>query len=189
MKKTILNLGAILMAFIIGVTINNACASKIDNMSDSELRNLVSQLQKEVNSLKERVAELEDKIGGSSGRNTGSTTVGGGFEVNGVHFDRAGNPDSPYDYIESYKESYAVINGERQDNYMTRTDTKYNYDSYGRISFTEIVYPTYTTVASSKTLYSYSDKTLTTNTVIKYNVSENNGGMSEYGYSTTYHYK
>ena len=59
MKRTLLNLGAILVAFIIGLAINNACADSLENMSDTELRKLVAQLQQEVNSLKSRVAELE----------------------------------------------------------------------------------------------------------------------------------
>lgn len=41
MKKTIVNLGLMLVVFAIGITINNACASSLDNMSDSELRSLV----------------------------------------------------------------------------------------------------------------------------------------------------
>lgn len=45
MKRTVVNLGAILVAFIVGVAINNACADSLDNMSDTELRKLVSQLQ------------------------------------------------------------------------------------------------------------------------------------------------
>ena len=52
MKKTILNFGAIVTAFIIGLAINNACADNLGQASDSELRNLVSKLQQEVNTLK-----------------------------------------------------------------------------------------------------------------------------------------
>ena len=62
MKRTVLNFGAILVAFIIGIAINNACADSLEKMSDSEVRNLVARLQEEVNSLKSRVAELEGKI-------------------------------------------------------------------------------------------------------------------------------
>ena len=181
------------MAFIIGVTINNACASKIDNMSDSELRNLVSQLQQEVNSLKERVAELENKLGGSSGRNSGNTTANGGFEVDGIHFNSSGSSDSPYDYVEYYVESYQILNGVRQEGTQSssRLNTKYNYDSKGRITSTENTYlsPS-TTVKSSITQYTYSNKTITTTTTTKYidDVSRT-GGLSEYGYSIVYHFK
>ena len=66
MKRTLLNLGAILAAFLIGLAINNACADSLENMSDTELRKLVAQLQQELNSLKERVAQLEKSNGNSS---------------------------------------------------------------------------------------------------------------------------
>lgn len=84
MKRTLLNLGAILVAFIIGLAINNACADSLENMSDSELRKLVAQLQQEINSLKSRVADLEGKVGSNSG---GSASVSAGmFNVDGLWF-------------------------------------------------------------------------------------------------------
>ena len=186
MKKTILNLGAILMAFIIGVTINNACASKIDNMSDSELRNLVSQLQQEVNSLKERVAELEEKIGGSSGRNSGSTSTGALFEVDGLLFFKDGNVASPIDYYTTGQNAYQIINGERSD--ITNTSQysyKFNYDSKGRISSTEMdVNGHYKSI----TQYTYSNKTRTAKIKTTYDQTLY-GGLAEGGSETVYYYK
>ena len=155
MKKTILNLGAIMIAFFIGVAINNACAGSIDNMSDSELRSLVSQLQKEVNSLKDRVAELENKIGGNSGRGNSSSTTSGEFEVNGIHFSRGGHHSDPVDYSD-YGDCYQIQGDGQKISTISNTKTVYSYDSYGRIISQKTEYPTYT----QETSYSYSNKTV-----------------------------
>lgn len=143
MKRTFFNLGAILIAFVIGLAINNACAGDLDNATDSELRKLVSQLQQEVNSLKQRVAQLEGQISSQGG---GSVVSDGGFEVDGIHFSRSGFPDEKIDYIEST--SYKIINGVRTDSQPGRT--QYEFDSKGRIS----KYGSYTLSYSGRT-YTY----------------------------------
>lgn len=126
MKRTLFNLGAIAMAFIIGLTINSACADNLGQTSDSELRNLVTQLQQEVKSLKQRVAELESKLGSSSGS---PSSTGSGFDVDGIHFSKAGFPEDKIDRVT--QSSYYINNGQRTDN--ETTTTYYEYDSKGRI--------------------------------------------------------
>lgn len=130
MKKTIFNLGAILAAFLIGLAINNACADSLENMSDTELRKLVAQLQQEVNSLKERVAQLEKAGGNSSSGSSSGVATSGGFTVDGIFFNNAGFPESKVDYYEYT--GYMLINGSRTD--MTPSTSRYEYDSYGRIA-------------------------------------------------------
>ena len=139
MKRTLFNLGAIAMAFIIGLTINNACADSLGQTSDSELRNLVTQLQQEVKSLKQRVAELESKLGSSSGS---PSSTGSGFDVDGIHFSKAGFPEDKIDRIVG--SSYYINNGQRTDN--ETTTTYYEYDYKGRVQ------------RANSQVYTYSDK-------------------------------
>ena len=129
MKRTLLNVGAILSAFLIGLAINNACADSLENMSDSELRKLVAQLQQEVNSLKERVAQLEKASGNSSGSSSG-ISASGGFTVDGIFFNNAGLPECKVDYYEYT--GYMLINGDRTE--LTPSTVRYEYDSYGRLT-------------------------------------------------------
>lgn len=177
MKKVILNFGAILTAFIIGLAINSACADSLDKMSDTELRNLISQLQQEVNALKSRVAELEGKV------NASTSGSGSSFEVDGLHFSRSGNCENPIDYYEN-NSSYTIINGEKT---MTEGGYKisYAYDSYGRVSKT--------TQESSSYLieynYTYSGKTSVCTYKTTYKNPSSTGGQSESGYTITYHYR
>jgi hypothetical protein len=179
MKKTILNLGAILLAFAIGVSINNACADSIDNMNDSELRKLVAELQQEVNDLKERVAALE--------RNN---DTGGEFVVDGMHFGRDGNCTDPVDYYGySSSDDYEIIDGVRVSPNSHDASYHYTYDSYGRIeSFWNDK-----TERFEKTTYSYSNKTITMEFVAKYKDKTTGqfvtSGLMELGSITTYHYK
>lgn len=126
MKRTILNLGAIVMAFVIGLAINNACADNLGQLSDSELRSLVSQLQQEVNSLKQKVAELESKLNGSGGSPSSSD---GGFVVDGIHFGRNGFPDDKIKQIVTT--GYYIIDGKRTDS--EPSTSIYEYDTKGRI--------------------------------------------------------
>ena len=163
MKRTLLNVGAILAAFLIGLAINNACADSLENMSDSELRDLVTQLQKEVNNLKQKVAELEGRFNNSGGS---TPSLSYGFDVDGLHFNNAGVVENPIDY---YKTSgYTISNGVRTES--APTSTQYEYDSKGRL----LRYGTVT--------YSYSGKTVTWTSLYK---AENYESSSTY----EYHYK
>lgn len=124
MKRTALNLGSILIAFIIGLAINNACADSIENMSDSELRNLVLQLQKEVNTLKQKVSQLEG--------NSGSNNDIGYFIVDGVRFSPLGVPI--YNKIKRYTlKSTTITNGQTTTSETIHDDTETKYDSEGRL--------------------------------------------------------
>ena len=161
MKRTLVNVGAILAAFLIGLAINNACADSLENMSDTELRKLVAQLQQEVNSLKERVAKLEKASGSSSG-----VATSGGFTVDGIYFNNAGFPESKVDYYEF--SGYMLINGSRTE--MTPSTTRYEYDSYGRLT------------KQGATKFEYSNKTYSQ---IYDTLSGDNGSYQRY----TYHLK
>ena len=167
MKKTILNLGAILLAFVIGVSINNACADSIDNMNDSELRKLVAELQQEVNDLKDRVAELERKNRNGSGNGSSNNDTGGEFEVNGLHFNRSGQCSNMVDYCETTTYYY---NGEIGKSISTCT-----YDSNGRLSMVQ---------GNGKQTYSYDNKTMTINYM-----NLNTDGEYETYLIYEYHYK
>ena len=145
MNRTIVNLGAIVVAFVIGLAINNACADSLENMSDSQLRNLVAELQKEVNSLKQRVAELEGKVGNSNTGNGASVTPDG-FEVDGIHFSHSGFPDSKVDYMDY--SGYYYSGGTKYD--QTPTTTRYEYDSKGRIIKQGVYIYTYSNKAYSQ---------------------------------------
>lgn len=182
MKRTVINLGAILVAFIIGLAINNACADSLDNMTDTELRKLVSQLQQEVNSLKSRVAELEGKIGSGSGS---GSSIGGAyaFEVDGVHYSMSGAYCDPLDYYEMV-ESYQIVNGNRTDATPSVYKISYTYDSYGRIASMTQDMSTYTNVSQ----YTYSNKSVTINSKQTYK-DPAASGQSEYGYKIVYHLK
>lgn len=150
MKKTVLNFGATIIAFIIGLAINGACAGSFDNMTDTELRKLVSQLQEEVNSLKQQVAQLEslkqqvaqleNKIGGFESSLSIKTS---GFDVDGIHFDNSGFPEDKLDYYEVT--GYYLNNGVRTE--VTPSISKYEYDSKGRV------------IKQGQYSYSYSEKT------------------------------
>ena len=182
MKRTVLNLGAILVAFIIGLAINNACADSLDNMTDTELRKLVSQLQQEVIALKNRVTELESKVGNNS--NSGAA-IGGAyaFEVDGIHFGMDGNCCDPIDYNETVS-SYQIVGGVRTDYNNPSMRIQYTYDSHGRIS--SYFYNTETSEYVSQ--YSYSNKSCTVESKIIYkNPSPNS--LSESGTKTVYYLK
>lgn len=182
MKRTAINLGAILVAFIIGIAINNACADNLEKMTDTELRKLVSQLQQEVNSLKSRVAELEVQINSNS--NSGSSTGGTyAFEVDGMHFTMGGGYCDPMDYYESIG-GYQIINGQRTEYPEGNYKVAYTYDSKGRIASTTQDMSTTTNV----NLYSYSNKTITISTKQTYKEPLSNG-LSEIGGSIVYHLK
>lgn len=164
MKKTLVNLGAILAAFLIGLAINNACADSLENMSDTELRKLVSQLQQEINSLKSRVAELEGKV--SNGSGSSSTTVTTGmFNVDGLWFLPTGYVCGRVKNGHTVTTQKILTTGE-----ITTTESEaYNVttiDSYGRITKSDSAY-----LSSGfdyyYTDYSYSGKTVTTVTAYK----------------------
>ena len=182
MKKAVLNIGAIVIAFIIGLAINNACAGDLDNMSDTELRNLVSKLQQEVNNLKSKVAELESKIGNTSSSSSGSD--GASFVVDGACYSKDGNRIDPIDYYES-NNHYSITNGVKTTDGSSAFKVKYSYDSNGRVSKS-------VTERSSSVLeinYSHSGKTSTYTSKTTYKNPSSMGGVSETGYTTTYHFK
>lgn len=155
MKRTVLNLGAILIAFIIGIAINNACADSLEKMSDSELRNLVARLQEEVNSLKKKVSQLE--------ANSGDDNVGGFFIVDGVRFCATGTP--AYNNTKSYSMKQTVVNNGQ----TTTTELSFNgaetkYDTKGRL----VSSISRATDYDSETTYVYNGKKVTNTTKMTY---------------------
>ena len=134
MKRTLLNLGAILVAFIIGLAINNACADSLENMSDTELRKLVAQLQQEVNSLKSRVAELEGRSGSGAGAEIGM------FNVDGLWFLPSGTACGRVQSSRGTTTQTYTGTGETTTT-NTFTESKTTVDSYGRITRIDYTLP------------------------------------------------
>ena len=120
MKKSILNLGAIAIAFCLGISIHNSCADP-DNYnttrgdaSSEELWAAIDALKEEINALKSKVQTLENSAG------TGTVSDCGEFCVDGLWFDRSGFCCSPI--------SYSTLSA----NDASSSKTEYKYDSKGR---------------------------------------------------------
>ena len=181
MKRTLLNLGAILAAFLIGLAINNACADSLENMSDSELRNLVAQLQKEVNNLKQKVAELEGKVNNSGSSNPSTPSITYGFDVDGLHFDNAGYVEEKIDRSGYDSYSYYIIDGKKTETSSTTDGMRYEYDEYGRMT----KYVQDSGSAETTMTYTYSGKTRTLETFTKYENPTAGSLQESYSRSTT----
>lgn len=180
MKRTLVNIGAAIAAFLIGLAINSACADSLQNTSDDELRNLVAQLQKEVDNLRQKVAELEKQIS-DAGSSTPSISVG--FDVDGLHFDNAGLPDERIDRGNVGVYSYYILDGKKIETTSSNTGISYVYDSYGRIS------KQIQTMESGEavTTYTYSGKTQTAEHVIKYTNPSPGSLQESYSKIVTYY--
>ena len=178
MKRTLVNIGAALAAFLIGLAINSACADSLQNMSDSELRNLVAQLQKEVDNLRLKVAELEKQIS-DAGSSTPSISVG--FDVDGLHFNNAGQVEERIDRsgIDAY--SYYIIDGKKTENTAEHGIYTYSYDSFGRLS-KQVMNSSASEVSLS---YNYSGKSVITENVTKYKNPTTGSLQETYSKSTT----
>lgn len=121
MKKSILNLGAIAIAFCLGISIHNSCADP-DNYnttrgdaSTEELWAAIDALKQEVNELKSKVQTLENSAG------TETNSGCGEFCIDGLWFNRSGFCTSPIKSITDYNESGAQ-----------KSKTEYLYDADGR---------------------------------------------------------
>lgn len=135
MKKTIINLGLVLVAFALGVSINNACSKSIEDMTDSELRQLVIELQNQVNELKSKVAKLESSAA-NSGSNGGFDKV---FYVGKVPFLPNGTPDIDlHTQVDIEMSSFNKVSGQ-YDYYYKRKENEI-LDSQGRILGKEYSY-------------------------------------------------
>lgn len=138
MKRAFINLGLVLVAFAIGVSINNACSKSIEDMSDSDLRSLVIELQRQVNELKGKVAILEEKVvkleagTGEGGSGEGLGGFNGGFYVGKVPFFPSGIPVLQYAIDETTTEviSYNKLTGKNDYHYITKSQAQ--KDSQGR---------------------------------------------------------
>lgn len=122
MKKSILNLGAIAIAFCLGISIHNSCADP-DNYnttrgdaSTEELWAAIDALTAEVNTLKSKIQTLENNAG------SGSDSGDGEFYVGGLWFNRSGQCSSKLKSI--------TTSGDN----MSSSKTEYEYDSNGRVS-------------------------------------------------------
>lgn len=129
MKKVVFNFGLVLVAFIIGLAINQACADSFESMSDGEIKSLVSKLQQDVITLRNEVSELRSEL--SSIKNQGPSTSPSSdlFDVDDLTFHKDGNVANrclsavtSARYI--YPDRIVTIDGH----------TEYEYDSYGRLS-------------------------------------------------------
>lgn len=122
MKRTIINLGLVLVAFAVGVSINNACSKSLEDMSDSDLRELVEELQNQVNDLKEKVAKMEGVTGGG---------FNGGFYVGKVPFYPSGKPAVDYaSDVVSETIRYNKLTGKNDYHYIAKSQIQ--KDAQGR---------------------------------------------------------
>ena len=178
MKRTLLNFGAILAAFLIGLAINNACADSLENMSDSELRNLVAQLQKELNNLKQKVVELEGRVNNSGGS---TPSLSYGFDVDGLHFNNAGHVEQRIERsgVDGY--SYSIIDGKKTETTSQQGGYTYSYDNKGRLA--KQVLSSSTTELSLT--YTYSGKSVTQETLTQYKNGSGGNLTESYSKSTT----
>ena len=143
MKKTIVNLGLMLVAFAIGLTINNACAGSLDNMSDSELRSLVVKMQQDIKALQSEVSDLKSQLAKlSSSGGSGSGIGQYGFVVDGIHFNPNGQADDKIDFY-SVKQEIKYDNSPAN-NIEQEMEYHYIRDSKGRIIQTDYDYYTIT---------------------------------------------
>ena len=142
MKKSLLNLGAILVAFCLGISINNSCADPDDytasrgETSVEELWAAIDALKEEVNTLKSKVKSLE-----SSSEN-GSVSKSGDFMVDGLWYNPNGACESQLKSI-----TMSISNG-------SSSKIEYHHDSQGRLSSygnTTITYNGKTHTYTSKT--------------------------------------
>ncbi len=186
MKKTIVNLGLMLVAFAIGITINNACAGSLENMSDSELRSLVVKMQQDIKALQSEVSDLKSqlaKLSSSGGSGSGFGTYG--FVVDGLHFNPSGNVDDILDY--TVQKSETKYDNSPQNNIIQEFEHHHVRDSKGRVIQTG--YDIYTTRNGERIKTSSTIGTTTYSEKMTVSTSEVQGD----GYTTkteiTNHYK
>ena len=136
MKKSLLNFGAILVAFFIGVSVNNSCAdpddynTPTDEVSTDELWGVIDELKSQVEALSSKLKDLEATVPQIESRlnelenNDVPETESecGDFYVDGLWFDRSGNCSSP---VLVYRKS--------TDKGGSSYETTYYYDEFGRL--------------------------------------------------------
>ena len=150
MKNKSLQAVAVLLAFFIGVAINNSCGDTYQSADESSVSALWSQvrtMQTEIEQLKTEVANLKNG-GGSSNASKGE------FEVDGLWFDRDGMVRS------KIKESYGESTTDTGTIKTTSTgNSEYKYDEYGRlVESTSTSTSDLDTVTGSSTKYEYNGK-------------------------------
>lgn len=118
MKKTLLNIVAISVAFFLGISINNSCADSDDyrtpreDASIEELWAVVNTLKAEVDSLTLKMKALEDGE---------SDIASGEFFVDGLWFSRDGYCISP------------LLSMTDKSGTNSESKTIYRYDDFGRV--------------------------------------------------------
>lgn len=121
MKKSILNLGAIAIAFCLGISIHNSCADP-DNYNTTRGDASTEELWAAIDALKQEVSELKLKV--QTLENSGESETAsdcGDFSVNGLWFNRSGVCCSP------------ILTITQSGDGMSSSNTQYFYDEYGRM--------------------------------------------------------
>ena len=148
MKTTFKNLIYIALAFAIGVSINSACGDNLTTQQhdNGNIEQTVAALQKEINSLKNRISELEQKNSGTP-------------EIDGLIFNENGQVASKPISMKSVTES---------DSFNQTQEYYYSYDNLGRISELKTKsYGSNTTPSSYTQNYSYNGKSVTVSYTLK----------------------
>ncbi|MBQ3993078.1 MAG: hypothetical protein II645_07990 [Bacteroidaceae bacterium] len=198
--KKVVNLVAVVTAFVVGLAIHTACAESIENMTNTELQGLVASLQQDVKKLTGRVETLEKELknykSGTSNsaqlekevenlqqriallERTSGTSSAFGFDADGLKFFPDGSVCSPRNNAESSPQFY-IRDGKREESGGS-SKIDYQYDSKGRISKVTTTTDTYQSVET----YTYNGKIV--NMELKTTYKNEN---TVYGYGWTYHYK
>lgn len=186
MKKTIVNLGLMLVAFAIGITINNACAGSLENMSDSELRSLVVKMQQDIKALQSEVSDLKSQLAKLS-TSGGSGSAGGqyGFVVDGLRFNPNGMVDDIIDhYVQKIETSY---DNASQNNTIQELEYRYVRDSKGRVI--QNIYDVYLTSNGKRTKTSSHTSNVTFSEKMSKTTSETKGDGYTSQTELTYYFK
>ncbi len=144
MKKITLNIGFIIISFAIGLAMNSACSDPLDEntVNNSEIKELVKSLQREINTLKKeneelakRVAALETAVFSS---NNGSSLKSGIFEVDGLLFLPTGHTCSK---VKTAEGKLVTISNSETTEEIAMAPQYTESDAYGRISKIEYTVP------------------------------------------------
>lgn len=186
MKKTIVNLGLMLVAFAIGITINNACAGSLENMSDSELRSLVVKMQQDIKALQSEVSDLKSQLAKLSSFGGSGSGIGQyGFVVDGIHFNPNGMADDKIDYY-TYKTDVSY-DSMPQNNSSSEYEYHYSRDSKGRVIGAS--YDTYTTTNGNKVKTGSYKTTLSYQTKMRKEVTETTNNGTTIRSEVIYHFQ
>lgn len=144
MKKFTLNIGFIIISFAIGLAINSACSDSLDEnaVNNTEIKELIKSLQREINTLKEENEELANRVSTLEaavfGSNNGNVSKSGIFEVDGLLFLPTGHTCSK---IKTAEGKLVTTLNEETTEEIAMAAQYTESDAYGRITKIEYYVP------------------------------------------------